>query len=267
MRSLSIVSVGAVVCLVACSGFTTHQECEDGATSPCETRCGPGTMTCADGSWGACQIDRTPECLPGDFESCELAADRPPGLRFCSDICEMGPCIPLCNPGDTTECDGQCGPGRMTCDNDGNWGECREFILPHCRPGEVEICNGDDGPGHWRCNDDCEFGPCDGSLECFPDDIASCGQCASQACEGDGEWGECQPFDGISCAPGDSRECQGPCGPGMQYCSGRCEWSNCFSVGDCIPGQRQVCPGFLYCGLAYRICGPSCYWLDCIEAF
>lgn len=266
MRSSVLLMVGAVALLTACSGFTEHHECEDGATAPCETRCGLGTMTCIDGSWGDCRLDGTPECLPGDFETCELGGSRPPGLRFCSDICEMGPCIPLCVPGDTSECEGQCGPGQMTCDDEGNWSECREFVLPHCRPGEVEVCMGDDGPGHWRCNDDCEFGPCDGSLECFPDETASCGQCASQECDDGGDWGECIPFLATACAPGESRDCPGPCGPGVQFCSSRCEWSTCLSGGDCNPGQRQICPGSLYCGEAFRICGPSCTWLECIEA-
>lgn len=257
--------VGTAAWLMACSGFTERDECRGDETAPCETRCGPGTMACTDGSWGECLVDVMPECMPGDLETCSLGTDLPPGLRMCSDVCRMGPCIQLCEPGDIYECDGPCGPGRRTCDHDGEWGECVEYINPECWPGEVELCRTETGAGHSRCTDECVFGPCDESLDCLPGERASCGQCASQECGADGTWDECTPFLRIACVPGDSRECPGACGQGNQFCNSQCEWSDCFTAGACIPGQRQICPGSLYCGFAYQVCGPSCTWLDCIE--
>lgn len=266
MSLRSALIFGATSYLVACSGFTTYEECQPGESASCEALCGPGTMHCDGGSWGACQPNEDPVCLPGEYGTCELAPGQPPGLWMCSDTCVVGPCIELCNPGDEFECEGICGiRGRQTCQDDGSWGGCVEYVNPVCRPSDVEVCEGDDGPGHRRCDDECDWGECDGSLECFPGESANCGQCASQSCGDDGVWQECEPYASTACVPGNTRECRGACGTGTQFCSEWCEWSECFNDGACMPGQRQICATALYCGIAYRFCGPNCNWLPCVE--
>jgi hypothetical protein len=258
--------VGAALCLAACSGFAEFTECTDGETAPCESPCGQGTMTCEAGTWSACQLVEAPECQLGESGTCMVAPDEPPGLWFCSDTCEIGPCIRLCNPGDTVECDAACGPGQVVCQDDGTWSDCLEYVIPTCRLGDVEICRTPEGAGYWRCTEECEFGPCDSSLACFPGETVQCDRCAAQECQADGTWGECVPHASVACSPGETQVCQGPCGPGTQICSDSCQWSDCLGMGGgCIPGQRQVCPSS-YCGVSFRVCGPGCVWTDCIEA-
>jgi hypothetical protein len=260
-----VLVAAAALWLAACSGFAEYTECRDGDVQSCSTACGPGTQTCTDGAWSTCQLDATPACQPGESGTCTLTPDEPPGMWFCSDTCEVGPCVPICTPGTTTECTANCGPGQTTCQDDGTWGECVEYVVPTCRPNEVSICNGPDGAGYWRCTDECEWGPCDASLACYPGEVAACGVCASQECDGEGSWGTCTPRAGAACSPGESQECPAPCGAGFQICGSNCQWSDCIGFGGCTPGQRQVCPGS-YCGVAYRFCGPDCTWTECIEA-
>lgn len=264
MTRTVVLLAGAVLWLTACSGFTEYLECLDGETSPCETVCGPGTMTCVGDSWGECYQDEMPACMPGESGTCELTPGQPPGLWLCSDTCQVGPCINFCLPGDTFECDAGCGRGQATCLDDGTWSECIEYIIPDCGPGDVQLCRGDDGVGYQRCTDECVYGPCEVSMTCFPGEVVECATCAAQECSDDGIWEECLPHPGRMCAPGESQDCIGPCGEGFQTCNDLCEWTECSSLGMCTPGQRQVCPAG-YCGIAYRICGPNCVWTPCIE--
>jgi len=261
----TVASALAGVCLVACSGFTAVDECRDGETAPCETVCGPGIMACEDGSWGACREEVAPACLPGGYGTCELSPDAPPGLWLCSDDCRIGPCLAMCFPGERFDCDAECGPGQARCQDDGTWRECREFIIPDCHLGDIERCEGG-GVGHRRCTEECLFGPCDEESPCFEGEVAVCDLCSAQQCLADGTWGPCVRDEHAVCAPGETRECDGPCGGGVHFCADACTWSECVDFsGSCTPGQRQMCPGSLYCGIAFRICGPSCTWMDCIE--
>jgi hypothetical protein len=260
------VAIIAMTVLTGCSGFTAADECAPGDTSTCTTVCGPGTMEClADGTWGECSMGREPECMPGDFGSCELAPDAPPGLWFCSDDCRQGPCRDLCLPGETHECQAQCGPGVSRCQNDGSWGECLEYVLPFCRPGDVERCP--DGVSHRRCDDQCQFGPCDEGAPCTPGEVSECGVCASQVCQADSTWSACSPDIWATCAPDTIEECEAPCGPGRRACTDECVWTPCTEIDPvaCHPGDRQMCPTTLYCGIAHRVCNAACEWGDCIE--
>lgn len=253
--------------VMACSGFTASDECEPGEESACESQCGPGTMHCQpDGSWGICQPETAPECLPGDYGECSIAEDAPPGLWFCSDDCHVGPCMNLCEPEDVFECEAQCGPGQRHCDNEGQWGACQEYVLPPCRPGGVEQCP-TGGEGHRRCNDSCQWGVCDDGAPCTPGEVSTCGTCASQVCQTDGTWGPCEADEGASCSPGETEACEAPCGAGERVCSASCEWTECWETEptSCHPGDRQICPTTLYCGIAFRVCNPTCAWTDCIE--
>jgi len=251
--------------LAACSGFTESHECDPGESSSCEAACGPGTTHCLPGgTWDVCQPDRDPECLPGDYDSCALEEGAPPGLWFCSDNCEPGPCLDLCMPGETFECEAECGPGQRRCQDDGTWGECLEYVIPECRLGDVERCSG--GDGHRRCSEDCYWGPCEDG-PCTSGEVSECGVCASQVCLTDGTWTECTADPSSTCSPDEVEDCEAPCGPGRRTCSDRCEWSECLEIATvaCHPGDRQLCPTTLYCGIAFRVCNQSCVWTDCLE--
>lgn len=253
------------ILLAVCSGFTADDECEPGEASVCESQCGPGTMHClSDGSWGLCQPDTEPDCLPGDYGACELAEDAPPGLWFCSDDCREGPCTNLCIPGETYECEAQCGPGQTRCDDEGSWSECREYVLPPCRPGDVERCP--DGVSYRRCGDDCWWGECEEG-PCNPGEIARCGVCASQVCLANGTFTDCAGDAWAVCSPDQVEACEAPCGPGERRCTDRCEWTPCMELEPvpCHPGDRQVCPTTLYCGVAFRVCTLACDWGICLE--
>lgn len=253
--------------LVVCSGFTSSDECEPGEASVCETQCGTGTMRCQpDGTWSICTPDDEPECAPGDYGECSFTDELPPGLWFCSDGCRIGPCMQLCIPGETFPCDAQCGPGQQRCLNEGDWSECREFVLPPCRPGEVARCD-EESDGHRRCDETCGWGPCDGGAPCNAGEVADCGHCASQVCQADETWSTCQADPWATCSPGDTETCEAPCGPGQRTCNDSCEWTDCmeFDAVECHPGDRQVCPTTLYCGIAFRVCNSICEWSQCIE--
>lgn len=256
----------ALAVVTRCSGFTSTEECDPGETSPCDIVCGPGSMTCdADGNWGECLLDREPTCMPGDYGSCEVAPDAPPGLWFCSDDCREGPCRNLCLPGETFECEAECGPGVSRCQNDGTWGACGEYVLPFCRPGDIERC--EDGIGHRRCDEECEFGPCDGGAPCTAGEVSDCGACASQVCLADSTWSDCTADVWAVCSPDEVEDCEAPCGPGTRRCTDSCTWSSCMEIEtvECHPGDRQMCPTTLYCGTAFRVCNFACVWGHCIE--
>lgn len=266
-RNASWAALGLLGALaLSCSGFTSHDECRPGESAPCESQCGDGLMTCqADGTWGVCEIAGEHECLPGDYGSCELFPGAPPGLWFCSDTCGIGPCMALCIPGEVFEsCEAECGLGRATCQDDGTWGPCTEYVIPECRPGEIETCPGSED--HRRCADSCNWGDCEDG-PCSPGEVARCGRCASQVCLADGSWSACAADETAVCAPGETEACAAPCGPGERTCDDRCTWSECNEIVpvECHPGQRQMCPTTLYCGLAYRLCSSGCEWMDCIE--
>lgn len=249
----------------ACSGFTESEECEPGESSTCESPCGPGTRRCLpDGSWDVCQPEQDPECLPGDYEGCSLGDGVPPGMWFCSDDCRPGPCLSLCMPGDTFECQAECGPGLMRCLDDGTWGECVEYAIPECRNGDIERCA--EGGGHRRCSETCTWGACEDG-PCTSGEVSECGICATQVCLGDGNWTECAADPGARCAPGEVEDCEAPCGPGRRTCTDACDWTPCMETAavPCHPGDRQVCPTTLYCGVAFRVCRSSCTWTDCLE--
>lgn len=255
-----------MVALARCSGFTASDECEPGETSTCDTQCGPGTRTCqGDGTWGVCEMTGEPECLPGEYGSCELLPEAPPGLWFCSDDCRRGPCRDLCMPGETFECEAECGPGVRTCTDEGSWGPCREYVLPLCRPGEIVRCA--DGEGHRRCNEGCTYDPCDAGAPCTPGEVSDCGRCASQVCRDDGTWSECSADIWAVCSPDQVEACEAPCGPGQRVCTDACEWTPCEELEPvpCHPGNRQICPTTLYCGLAFRVCRSDCTWGECLE--
>ncbi len=251
---------------MACSGFTAVGECRPGETAPCESECGPGTMECdSEGHWGLCAPPSDAECLPGDYGNCSFRPEDPPGMWFCDDTCRPGPCMALCIPGETFECDGECGPGIATCQDDGSWGTCLEFVIPECRPGEIERCPGD--TSHRRCGDRCLFAPCDERTPCEESEISSCGSCASETCLPNGTWGACTADSSAVCTPRESEACEAPCGPGNRSCDERCGWTPCHEIEEveCHPGDRKMCPTTLYCGFAFQICGNSCEWMDCIE--
>lgn len=255
-----------LVALAACSGFTGPDECRAGESAPCESPCGPGTITCQrDGTWGACEIPGSVECMPGEYGTCPGREGEPPGLWLCSDTCRVGPCLALCIPGEVfRDCQAGCGPGTSTCQDDGSWGPCMEYVIPECRPGDIAACP--DESGHRRCDDRCIWDDChDGP--CAPGEISRCGSCASQVCLTDGSWSACAADDTAVCSPGEVEACEAPCGPGQRLCDEHCTWTPCMELVDveCHPGQRQMCPTTLYCGLAYRLCSNSCRWMDCIE--
>jgi len=255
-----------LVLAASCSGFTSPDECRSGETAPCESPCGPGAMTCqADGTWGACEITGEVECLPAEYGRCDLLPGAPPGLWFCSATCHVGPCMALCPPGDVYEdCEAGCGLGTATCQDDGSWGECREYVIPDCRPGDIATCT--DGSGHRRCDGECHWGECN-DAPCAAGELSRCGRCASQVCLTDGTWTACAADETAVCAPGETDACEAPCGPGERICDDRCTWSDCLEIEtvECHPGQRQMCATTLYCGLAYRLCSNGCEWMDCIE--
>lgn len=263
----------AVVCVIGtiavilsvCSGHTTSDECDPGDWSSCESQCGPGTMRCLPGGfWDICQPDRAPDCVPGEYGSCSFDDSSPPGLWICSDDCRVGPCIALCMPGDSFECEAQCGRGQMYCQDDGTWGECEEYIIPSCRPGDIERCEG--GSGHRRCSDSCRWDTCDDS-SCAPGEVADCGSCALQVCLSEGSWGECAGAPRSSCSPDEVEACDAPCGPGERRCTDECEWTECWEVTpvECHPGDEKICPDTLYCGYALRICNEFCEFNGCFE--
>ena len=265
VRARAIIVAFIAVVLANCSGFQATEECDPGDSRACETQCGPGTQRCeSGGTWGICQPDEEPECTPGEYGSCDLEAEAPPGLWFCSDDCRIGPCLPLCLPGETWECEAQCGPGEMRCQDDGSWGLCLEYIIPSCRLGDIERCPDDEG--HRRCTEECYFGPCDDG-PCSSGEVAECGICASQVCLADETWSECTAYSSAVCSPGEVEDCEAPCGPGQRTCTDICEWTECLEIDSvsCHPGDRQLCPTTLYCGLAFRICNVACEWSDCIE--
>ncbi len=260
-----------------CDGITDEGcICTDGQTQTCGPAgigiCHPGTQTCSNNSWGACQGAGypQPETCNGQDDDCDGQTDEG---------CD-------CTTGTTQNCGidtGVCQHGTQTCVN-GAWGACQGNIEPM-----PEICgNGLDDDCDGTSDEDCIC--IDGSTQtCGPPDIGIC-QPGIQTCIND-LWGSCQGAvypqpetcgngldddcdgivdDGCACIEGSTQSCGPPdigiCQPGIQTCTDG-QWGSCENAiypqnETCGNGLDDDCDGLIDEGCfctdgQTRTCGPQ----------
>ncbi|HUB09845.1 MAG TPA: MopE-related protein [Myxococcales bacterium] len=265
---------------------STCEACSDGQVQPCYTGpngtlgvglCKAGTETCADGGWGPCDGEITPDA--GKF--CDGLDHNCDGIPDTCQACTPGQTQP-CYTGPTgTEGVGICKGGTETCQGNGTWGACVGEVLPGTQAcdGKDDTCTGqiDKGatcPAGEACvNGNCvpsscgggEFGSgCPGGYAC------DAGSCQASGC---GDAGICPP--GQTCqAKGCVDPCAGvTCGTGS-FCSlGKCVAGGCYATGcdgglvcsngSCLANACAgvTCPDGTFCRGGY--CVQACGFVSC----
>lgn len=255
------------------AGGSIETECEPAttATRPCYTgpsdtqgigACVGGTQTCnAEGQWGACEGEVTPQT-----EDCDegLVDEDCNGL-----INNMGvscACAPnevaSCYTGPTQTRDiGTCSDGTQTCSSDGRTlGPCGGDVIPATENCDNELdddCNG-------SVNNGC---PCTGLPACYggPDGTEGKGICVGgvRTCNEDSQWGNCE----------------GQVLPGKEDCATPededCDGATSTDEGDgcvCVPNAQADCytgttggPGVGICKSGKKTCDADGKgWSTCV---
>ena len=228
LLSLSIMLTGCEDDPPAVKTCFEHIQCDVGEIcyfGKCQAGC-QGQSDCPVGlvclSNGLCQAEDT--CI-NDADCC---VGQP--LGQCTTSCVNNSCVgSACEGSSAKECYQGCHKGSQVC-VDGFWSGCDAPELL-----EEEIC----GDG---IDNDCFQGIDDG---CDPCETG--GKDLEEVC-GDGIDNDC---DGVvdedcdlMCIPGDEKECDGPCGPGMTLCQEDQTWGPCESEEscDCEPGVESLLP-------------------------
>ena len=270
-------------------GFPVAFDCDDhdpdvvpGSVRPCESDCGEGTETCAEGTWQECTAPVRCACQPGE-EREEACGRCGTALRTCSDDGrwgEPGGCRDegACLPG-TVEVDGcpdgACSVRTRECGEECAWGPFSDCTAEReeCQPGDSEtLACGLCGNQERDCTEACLWGApgaCKEEGVCEPGDVRErpCGDCQVErsVCGDNCTWGEWGGCENPGCGPGalDTRGC-GLCGHQNRVCGDECtwgSWSDCLDEGVCEPNDIEV-RGCDPCGSQSRSCGDSCQWGD-----
>jgi hypothetical protein len=262
--------------------------CQAGESRPCGTaigNCEPGTQTCVDGEWSACEggilastadscaielDDANCNGVPNEGCSCRAGQSEPCGdcgVRRCDpETRDWGACegqeqtrecweTPEGNavtPERPTTVSGNCRFGSQACGSDGLWTPCEGAVGPRAR----DLCEvgGDDANCNDVPNDDCS---------CIDGDVRACGTntgncqegtqtCASQV------WGPCegeiapQQFDSCEIL-GDDADCNGSANSGCPCIADETRLCNDCGTQTCNPSARSFdpClgdPAFSQCG-------------------
>ena len=216
-------------------------------------------LGCGSGDGG----EPDPVCTPGEVrcegdavEQCLWSATGWSQVEDCSDGCDKGACVDVCEPLCAgAECGGDgCG---------GTCGDCDDGVAcvdgTCCKPKCGGKDCGDDG-----CGGDC--GQCadlQGCLEGKCTDSGGCTGCAPwQICE----WGGCRNPDSLGECPlgGDAlvEDCSGHDEVG---CCGGDDLYYCGYGGDECPDEMETCLCFLPCGMGGSTCGWGGDFFLCVD--
>ncbi|NUN12296.1 MAG: hypothetical protein HUU55_01525 [Myxococcales bacterium] len=278
--------------ICTCSPLAVEETAKTGCSAEVGSNPCPGLRTCLVTGLSACVP------TPSEVEVCDGADNNCNGETdegtcpanqacFCTQAgcgCDCDPkqtdCNPICVPGQTQPCDGECGAGVRPCvDND--WGECdapkailcmdyaacqqKPQCVAACPAAPAEQCNGKDD----NCNSSVDEGfAC---LSGQQDSVACTGQCGtkSRTCTASCAWGEWSGCSGGPCVPGQTETQTQACGNcGKQSRTRTCEtgctwgawgaWGGCGSQGVCSPNTKQPCPD-----CQEQVCLSNCTWSAC----
>ncbi len=223
--------------------------CLDGQTQNCYSGpsgtqgvglCKPGSQTCTNGQWGACNgavLPKTEVCNNQD-DDCDGVKDNgnPEAGQTCttgqSGVCSAG--LTACQNG-VKVCMGIVSPSNEVCDGKDN--NCNGQT-DEGNPGSGLVCSsglpGPCGPGTTQCQN--------GGITCKQNVQPTTEQCDTidNNCNG-------QVDEGCNCVNGNTQGCYtggagtqgvGPCHGGTQTCAAG-NWGSC--IGQVVPAQTETC--------------------------
>ncbi len=237
-----------------------------------------GSSTCVSGACaGTCSAGSL-QCSGNGVQTCSGSGMWNAPVPCNSMTCNAGTCQGVCAPGQK-----QCSSnGVQTCSSTGTWGApascshltCLSGICQGvCGPGDAQ-CTGQtpqtcNSTGQWVSGNACPFlcsgtGTCTGT--CSAGSTRNCGQCGTETCTGNDQWGGSCANQGV-CTAGTSQNCNWSypfgCPLTQQTCAGNCQFPGCSANPQNFnPNAGGVCVGNgVDCVNLQRtfVSGPNCF--------